>query len=60
MKQHEDKFGEQPPKPKERIYDQFIRKGKAGEGKKTLSEMQQKEYLQLFEKELAQLVEKRR
>ena len=60
MKQHEDKFGEQPPKPKERIYDQFIRKGKAGEGKKTLSELQQKEYLQLFEKELAQLVEKRR
>lgn len=36
MKEHEDKFGVKPPK-KQTVYNEFIRKGKAGEGKKQLT-----------------------
>lgn len=33
MKEHQDKFGERPEeRKKNRVYDQFIRKGKVGEG----------------------------
>ncbi len=39
MKQHEKKFGEQPPEEKiERIYNQFIRSGKTGEGYMQMSD----------------------
>lgn len=52
MKEHEDKFGE--PKPEhEKIYDQFIRKGKSGEGKSMFSDIQNQKYKSLF----AQFVE---
>lgn len=40
MKQHEEKFGEQPTDRDKRRYDQFIRKGATGEGAKTLTEEQ--------------------
>lgn len=41
MKQHEEKFGEQPKD--KRVYNQFIRKGEIGEGKKEIpaSEIEQ-------------------
>jgi len=46
MKKHEDKFGEQPPEPKPvLVYDQFIRKGKSGEGKNILTDKQNKEFV---------------
>ncbi|MBA7550607.1 hypothetical protein ES705_43126 [subsurface metagenome] len=46
MKKHEDKFGEQPPEPKPQfVYDQFIRKGKSGEGKDMLSDKQRKWFI---------------
>lgn len=53
MKKHEDKFGEQPI---ERVYNQFIRKGKKGEGEEYLSEQQKKFYQEQFDKHLAKLV----
>jgi hypothetical protein len=53
MKEHEEKFGEQPPKKDNRVYDQFIRKGKAGEGDTLFSEEQKKEYERRFKKHLA-------
>lgn len=49
MKEHEEKFGVQP-KEKVVVYNQFIRKGKKGEGKKTLSEEHQKEFLKHYAK----------
>ncbi|MGD2035265.1 MAG: sulfotransferase domain-containing protein [Bacteroidales bacterium] len=46
MKKHEDKFGEQPPEPKPQfIFDQFIRKGKSGEGKEELNDLQKKHFI---------------
>lgn len=46
MKKHEDKFGEQQPEPKPQfIYDQFIRKGKPGEGKNILNDKQRKWFI---------------
>ncbi len=50
MKQHEDKFGEQPV---ERVYNQFIRKGKKGEGEEYLNEQQKKFFQEQFDKQLA-------
>lgn len=49
MKQHEDKFGEQPV---ERVYNQFIRKGKAGEGEELLDDSQKKFFQEQFDKQL--------
>lgn len=42
MKKHEDKFGEQPEHWK--VYDNFIRNGKIGEGRTSFTEEQIKEY----------------
>lgn len=53
MKQHEDKFGEQPV---ERVYNQFIRKGKAGEGEEYLNEKQKEFFNQQFERYLSKLM----
>ncbi len=47
MKQHEEKFGLQPPVP--RILDQFIRRGKIGEGEKQFSSGQKERYLALYQ-----------
>jgi hypothetical protein len=44
MKAHETKFGVQPPDLSERILDQFIRKGKSGEGESTLSPDQKRAF----------------
>lgn len=49
MKQHEEKFGEQPV---ERVYNQFIRKGKPGDGDEYLNEKQKKFYNDQFGKQL--------
>ncbi|MEN0002509.1 MAG: sulfotransferase domain-containing protein [Bacteroidota bacterium] len=54
MKAHEAKFGEQPPKKKERIYNQFIRKGKAGEGQALFTPSQHQQYEERFAKHLKQ------
>lgn len=45
MKKHEAKFGEQPEHWK--VYDNFIRNGKVGEGKTKYTEEQVKEYRNL-------------
>jgi hypothetical protein len=46
MKEHETKFGEQPDRRK--VYNNFIRKGKAGEGKTKLSPEKVNEYQELL------------
>jgi len=51
MKTHQEKFGEQPPE-KKKIYDQFIRQGKSGEGKEVFSEGQKKQYALMYKKHL--------
>lgn len=43
MKKYEGKFGIRPKK-EEKVYDEFIRKGKAGEGKEYFSKEQLKEF----------------
>ena len=48
MKQHETKFGERPQKMDRRRFDQFIRKGSLGEGKKYLNDEQLKAYEEKF------------
>jgi len=53
MKQHEDKFGEQPL---ERIYNQFIRKGKVGEGEALLDAKQAELFQIQFDKQLSKLL----
>ncbi|WP_282037591.1 sulfotransferase domain-containing protein [Saccharicrinis aurantiacus] len=52
MKQNESKFGDQPIETK-KIYNQFIRKGKIGEGKLALSKSQLEVYDKLYNKQLA-------
>ena len=44
MKAHETKFGVQPPDLSERVFDQFMRNGKAGEGESILSPDQKREF----------------
>lgn len=46
MKQLEEKFGVQPPSSK-MVYDQFIRRGKIGEGKKHFSPEQHDKFIKL-------------
>lgn len=53
MKQHEDKFGEQPV---ERVYNQFIRKGKKGEGDQYLDAEQNQYYQKQFQKHLSEFL----
>lgn len=48
MKKYEDKFGDRPPE-NNKVYDQFIRKGKSGEGKKLFNENQEKSFKELYE-----------
>jgi hypothetical protein len=49
MKKHKNKFGEQPEQHV-KIYDNFIRKGKAGEGHKYFSDSQIKLFKEIFHK----------
>ncbi len=58
MKAHEDKFGEQPPPPRQRVYDQFIRKGKTGEGKANMKQEQVVLFEERYSKELAPYLKK--
>lgn len=55
MKRNEKMFGDQP-KENNKVFDQFIRKGKAGEGKKALSKEQKKEFNKKYEKIVAPYV----
>lgn len=57
MKTHETKFGEQPKH--QIVYNNFIRKGETGEGKKKLNEQQQKAYEDLYAKHIARLKNQR-
>jgi len=43
MKRHESKFGDQPEESK-KVYDEFIRKGTSGEGKKNFNEQQKEQF----------------
>jgi hypothetical protein len=52
MKNHEEKFGVQPVEKPPMVYDQFIRKGKAGEGIEMLTE----EHKSLFRQRYNELV----
>ena len=45
MKEHEEKFGVQPPDFSKKVFDQFIRKGKSGEGEKTATPKQKQAFL---------------
>jgi len=47
MKKCENKFGDQPEESK-KVYDQFIRKGKVGEGKKRFSKEQKEEFTKQY------------
>jgi hypothetical protein len=47
MKAHQDKFGVQLEEKK--VFDQFIRKGQPGEGKKLFSDQQSEEFTRLYE-----------
>lgn len=48
MKQHEDKFGDEDPnKESRKKYDQFIRKGKTGEGKVYFNQEQEETFVKL-------------
>lgn len=49
MKKHESKFGDQPAENK-KVYDQFIRKGKSGEGKKMFNKEQKEEFVKCYDK----------
>jgi hypothetical protein len=49
MKKHQSKFGDQAPE-QTKVYDQFIRKGKAGEGKKTFNREQTNQFDKLYQK----------
>lgn len=49
MKRNESKFGDQPQERKQ-VYDQFIRKGKVGEGKKEFSKNQKKIFESFYNK----------
>ncbi|MBN1181027.1 MAG: sulfotransferase domain-containing protein [Bacteroidales bacterium] len=51
MKAHQEKFGDQPSENKKK-YDQFIRKGKPGEGKETLNKELKDEFMIMFKKHL--------
>ncbi len=53
MKQHQHKFGEQPPKTK-RVYDQFIREGKSNKGKEAFSPQQRARFERLEQKYLGE------
>lgn len=59
MKQNEEKFGEQPKtEPSKKVFDQFIRKGKVGEGIEMFSDEQKREFNALFEKVVKKYEEK--
>lgn len=49
MKKHEEKFGE-PKAESKKVYDQFIRKGKSGEGKELFTETQKREFKESYMK----------
>jgi len=50
MKEHQDKFGEQPTNTK--VFDQFIRKGKQGEGEEMFSEEQEQVFGKYYDEAL--------
>jgi hypothetical protein len=52
MKEHENKFGEQPPEnPKhKKLYENFIRKGKIGEGDQMFTKKQKETYDKYYKK----------
>ncbi len=57
MKKEEEKFGVQPPVSK-MVFDQFIRRGKVGEGSKLLSEDQRERFQSLYSQIVSPTIEK--
>ncbi len=57
MKKNENLFGEQP-KVSEKIYNQFIRKGKSGEGKSLLTEKQKEMFMEYYKRMVKSIEEK--
>ncbi|MCB2195512.1 MAG: sulfotransferase domain-containing protein [Bacteroidetes bacterium] len=57
MKRNEQMFGDQPPEDK-KIFDQFIRKGKAGEGEKLFNNKQKEEFTKHYNKMIEPLLKK--
>lgn len=56
MKKNETKFGEQPPSdPSTKVYDQFIRKGKIGEGDELFNTEQKAKFNLYYDKFVKQL-----
>ncbi len=57
MKKNESLFGEQP-KVSEKIYNQFIRKGKSGDGKSLFTKKQKEIYMQYYKRMVKNAEEK--
>lgn len=57
MKKHEALFGDRPKETK-KVYDQFIRKGKTGEGDKQFSEEQKATFIKYYQKFVKRAEEK--
>ena len=57
MKKNENLFGEQP-KASEKIFNQFIRKGKTGEGKSLLTKEQKEKFMMYYKKMVKNIEEK--
>lgn len=55
MKEHEDKFGE--TRPKEFVYDEFIRKGETGKGKEYFNKNQTQFFQAAYEASIRKLLE---
>lgn len=57
MKEHQEKFGETPPKEETKVYDEFIRKGKAGEGDEYFNAQQKNFFENAYKRELKEIVD---
>lgn len=58
MKTHETKFGEQPKEKKEKVFNEFIRKGEVGKGKEEFTKENSLKFKQKYEKVVLDLEKK--
>ena len=59
MKQHEEKFGVQPPEKPPMVFDQFIRKGKTGEGRRSIPPELQQVFVKQYREKVRPFEQKR-
>jgi hypothetical protein len=58
MKKNESKFGDQPVEKKEKVFTEFIRSGKSGEGKSMFSDEQAKTFNKLYNEKVKEFEQK--